>query len=107
MLQLAWSFPCLLMESTSGLDEAAAEHIAQTVNALRGRVTMVFVAHRVPKGLQVDRHVDLAGPSASGQSGRRDLAGPVSSPAPDSWFSCFDHYPTAEPGRGQTSEISP
>jgi subfamily B ATP-binding cassette protein HlyB/CyaB len=31
--------------ATSGLDEAASEHIAQTVNALRGRVTMVFVAH--------------------------------------------------------------
>lgn len=54
----------LFDEATSGLDEAAAEHIAQTVNALRGKVTMVFVAHRVPKGLQVDQHVDLASKAA-------------------------------------------
>lgn len=35
-------------EATSGLDEASAEHIGRTVNALKGQVTVVFVAHKVP-----------------------------------------------------------
>lgn len=35
-------------EATSGLDEASAEHIGMTVNALKGQVTVVFVAHKVP-----------------------------------------------------------
>lgn len=47
-------------ESTSGLDEASAEKIAETVNALRGKVSMLFIAHKVPKSLKVDRHVELA-----------------------------------------------
>ena len=42
-------------ESTSSLDDATAEAFARTVNGLRGRVTMLFITHRVPKGLQVDR----------------------------------------------------
>lgn len=46
-------------ESTSGLDEASAEKIAETVNALRGKVSMLFIAHKVPKSLKVDRHVEL------------------------------------------------
>ena len=35
-------------EATRGLDEASAEHIGQTVNALKRQVTVVFVAHKVP-----------------------------------------------------------
>jgi hypothetical protein len=46
-------------QSTSGLDEASAERIAKTVNSLRGKVSMLFIAHRIPKGLKVDRHVEL------------------------------------------------
>jgi subfamily B ATP-binding cassette protein HlyB/CyaB len=46
-------------ESTSGLDEVSAERVAETVNGLRGKVSMLFIAHKVPKGLQVDRHVEL------------------------------------------------
>ncbi len=46
-------------EATSGLDETAAEKIAETVNALRGKVSMLFIAHKVPKSLQVDRHMEL------------------------------------------------
>lgn len=46
-------------ESTSGLDEASAERVAQTVNALRGKVSMLFIAHKVPASLKVDRHVQL------------------------------------------------
>ncbi|KVP16873.1 peptidase domain-containing ABC transporter [Burkholderia ubonensis] len=46
-------------EATSGLDDASSEHIGQTVNYLRGKVTVLFVAHKVPTCLQVDAHVRL------------------------------------------------
>jgi subfamily B ATP-binding cassette protein HlyB/CyaB len=55
-------------EATSGLDEASAEKIAETVNALRGKVSMLFIAHRVPKGLKVDKHLDLR-PATRGHAG--------------------------------------
>lgn len=51
-------------EATSGLDQATAEQFAQTVNQLKGKVTMVFIAHNLPRNLQVDdlfNLVDLAG----------------------------------------------
>ena len=54
-------------EATSGLDMATAEHFARTVNQLRGRVTMLFIAHQLPKGLHVDSVVTL-GPSATRMS---------------------------------------
>ena len=41
-------------EATSALDEATAEHFAHTINALRGKVTMLFITHGLPKGLKVD-----------------------------------------------------
>ena len=41
-------------EATSNLDNATAEAFAQTVNALRGKVTMLFIAHQLPRGLKVD-----------------------------------------------------
>lgn len=47
-------------EATSGLDKASAEHIAQTVNALRGQVTVLFVAHKVPGNLVADASLSLA-----------------------------------------------
>lgn len=46
-------------EATSGLDSASAEHIAQAVNFLRGKATVVFIAHKVPDSLIVDKHVKL------------------------------------------------
>jgi len=46
-------------EATSSLDAAAAEQFARTVNRFRGRVTMIFIAHQLPKGLQVDSVVTL------------------------------------------------
>jgi subfamily B ATP-binding cassette protein HlyB/CyaB len=42
-------------EATSGLDQQTAERFAQTVNTLRSAATVLFVAHQVPKGLEVDR----------------------------------------------------
>jgi len=41
-------------EATSNLDHQTAEHFAATVNQLKGRVTMLFITHQLPKGLQVD-----------------------------------------------------
>ena len=46
-------------EATSGLDAATAEQFARTVNQFRGRVTMVFIAHQLPRLLQVDAAITL------------------------------------------------
>ena len=41
-------------EATSNLDHQTAEHFAATINALKGKVSMLFITHQLPKGLQVD-----------------------------------------------------
>jgi subfamily B ATP-binding cassette protein HlyB/CyaB len=41
-------------EAVSNLDQHTAEHFAKTVNRLKGKVTMLFITHQIPKGLQVD-----------------------------------------------------
>lgn len=54
-------------EATSSLDEATAEHFATTINQLKGTVSMLFIAHQLPKGLKVDEVVRLgATPAAIG-----------------------------------------
>jgi subfamily B ATP-binding cassette protein HlyB/CyaB len=50
-------------EATSNLDLKTAESLAQTVNALKGSATVLFIAHQVPAGLQVDRHMSFAAPA--------------------------------------------
>ena len=52
-------------EATSSLDQATAELFAKTVNKLKGKVTMIFIAHQLPKGLQVDSVITL-GPHGTG-----------------------------------------
>jgi subfamily B ATP-binding cassette protein HlyB/CyaB len=47
-------------EAVSSLDQATAEHFAQTVNRLKGKVTMLFITHHVPRGLLVDETVQLS-----------------------------------------------
>ena len=42
-------------EATSHLDLATAESLALTINALKGKATILFIAHQVPRGLQIDR----------------------------------------------------
>ena len=49
----------LFDEATANLDHATAEQFAHTVNKLKGRVTMLFIAHQLPKGLRVDDVVTL------------------------------------------------
>jgi subfamily B ATP-binding cassette protein HlyB/CyaB len=46
-------------EATSSLDEATAESFATTINRLKGKVSMLFIAHQLPKTLRVDEVVRL------------------------------------------------
>ncbi len=46
-------------EATANLDPQTAEHFARTINKLKGKATMLFIAHQLPKGLQVDEVVTL------------------------------------------------
>ncbi len=48
-------------EATSSLDAATAEHFAKTINTLKGLVSILFITHALPKGLQVDEIVRLGG----------------------------------------------
>jgi subfamily B ATP-binding cassette protein HlyB/CyaB len=41
-------------EATSALDGPTAEQFAQTINGLKGRVTMLFITRGLPQGLKVD-----------------------------------------------------
>lgn len=46
-------------EAVSNLDQQTAEHFAQTVNKIKGQVTILFITHQFPKGLNVDEAVIL------------------------------------------------
>lgn len=46
-------------EAVSGLDDTAMEQIAQTANELKGKVTVLFITHKVPRSLKVDAHLQL------------------------------------------------
>lgn len=46
-------------EATSSLDLATAEHFCATINQLKGKVTMLFITHALPKNLQVDEIVQI------------------------------------------------
>jgi subfamily B ATP-binding cassette protein HlyB/CyaB len=46
-------------EATSSLDAATAEHFAVTINQLKGKVTMMFITHAMPKNLLVDEVVRI------------------------------------------------
>ncbi len=41
-------------EATSALDAQTSEAFAKTINQLKGKVTMLFITHAMPKGLLVD-----------------------------------------------------
>jgi ATP-binding cassette, subfamily B, bacterial HlyB/CyaB len=46
-------------EATSALDQDTAEAFAKTVNGLRGKVTMLFITHALPKALQIDEVIHM------------------------------------------------
>jgi subfamily B ATP-binding cassette protein HlyB/CyaB len=46
-------------EATSALDTRTAENLATTINSLRGKVTIILIAHALPANLQIDRTIFL------------------------------------------------
>lgn len=46
-------------EAASGLDDVTAEQLAVTINSLRGRVTILFIAHQLPRALKLDDVITL------------------------------------------------
>ena len=46
-------------EAASNLDRPTAEQLARTINQLRGKVTMLYITHQLPQGLEVDEVVTL------------------------------------------------
>jgi subfamily B ATP-binding cassette protein HlyB/CyaB len=50
-------------EATSALDSETATQFARTVNRLKGRATITFIAHHLPAGLAVDTTIRLGGQS--------------------------------------------
>jgi subfamily B ATP-binding cassette protein HlyB/CyaB len=48
-------------EATSSLDEATAESFSRTVNQLKGKVSMLFITHQLPRSLRIDEVVRLGG----------------------------------------------
>jgi subfamily B ATP-binding cassette protein HlyB/CyaB len=64
-------------EATSNLDVPTAEHFCSTINQLKGKVTMLFITHALPKSLQVDEIVRLGGTRvmADASQGVFDIAG--------------------------------
>ncbi|WP_263053158.1 ATP-binding cassette domain-containing protein [Sideroxydans lithotrophicus] len=46
-------------EATSSLDSNTAEHFAATINQLKGKVSMLFITHAMPKNLLVDEVVRI------------------------------------------------
>jgi len=64
-------------EATSNLDNQTAEHFAQTINQLKGKVTMLFIAHVLPRGLQVDEVIQFGPRTAA-----KDSSSTASDPSP-------------------------
>lgn len=56
-------------EASSALDAQTAALLADTINMLRGRVSMLFIAHALPPGLIVDQVVQLPGPGTGPDTG--------------------------------------
>jgi ATP-binding cassette, subfamily B, bacterial HlyB/CyaB len=54
-------------EATSALDGDTAENFAKTINQLKGKVTMLFITHAMPKALKVDGVLRI-GKQADGSS---------------------------------------
>jgi ATP-binding cassette, subfamily B, bacterial HlyB/CyaB len=52
-------------EAASNLDAPTAERFAQTVNQLKGKVTILYIAHQLPRGLQVDELFTLGAEKAT------------------------------------------
>ncbi|MFC5460637.1 peptidase domain-containing ABC transporter [Massilia niabensis] len=70
-------------EAVSNLDQHTAEQFARTVNSLKGKVTMVFITHQIPRGLQVDEVFSFdKSAQATRQAAPKMQVVPPSTPAP-------------------------
>ncbi len=68
-------------EAISSLDQHTAEQFARTVNGLRGRVTILFITHQLPKSLRFDSVYELGhGPK---DDKRLDVIRSGDAPAPE------------------------
>jgi subfamily B ATP-binding cassette protein HlyB/CyaB len=61
-------------EATSSLDANTAEHFAATINQLKGKVSMLFITHAMPKNLLVDEVVRIGQGVLSAVSDSNDQA---------------------------------
>ena len=52
-------------EAASNLDRPTAEQFARTINQLKGKVTMLYITHQLPQGLEVDEIVTIGAPASS------------------------------------------
>ena len=59
-------------EATSNLDRDTAEQFARTINQLKGRATILFITHHIPRNLAVDEVISLA--AASKQTADKDAS---------------------------------
>jgi subfamily B ATP-binding cassette protein HlyB/CyaB len=78
-------------EATSALDGPTTEQFAHTINALKGKVTMLFITHGLPKGLHVDAIYRL------GPQGAQPVA---LAPAPGSTMPSAVNVPTPSHAHG-------
>jgi subfamily B ATP-binding cassette protein HlyB/CyaB len=60
-------------EATSNLDLATAEQIALTINQLKGKATILFIAHVVPRGLKADGSLSFGSRPAAHPAARADM----------------------------------
>ena len=61
----------LFDEAVSNLDHVTAAHFAKSINRLKGKVTMIFITHQIPKGLAVDAVVPVGNPTRPAPEGSR------------------------------------
>jgi subfamily B ATP-binding cassette protein HlyB/CyaB len=50
-------------EAISSLDQHTAEQFARTISGLKGRVTILFITHQLPRGLKFDAVYEMGGGS--------------------------------------------
>ncbi len=67
-------------EATSALDGPTAEQFAKTINALHGKVTMLFITHGLPRGLKVDVLFQLTANGLERVGGTPPQAGQAAKP---------------------------
>jgi subfamily B ATP-binding cassette protein HlyB/CyaB len=62
-------------EATSSVDHATAEALGRTISGLKGRVSILFIAHSLPRSLVVDRNIRLGEKLAVVSSDKAEGAG--------------------------------